>query len=148
LAPGHLEEFLQLVRLGSGTELRPEVLDSFVSILPTEVEATAFKERLADQGLDSFGDLDKLKPPYVLKKLEGPANFVIRLLKEETLIEKARIMHKIDQMTQLLEQCFNTSDAWAHLAVFLMKNQMAERSDASVKHWLQEVLCLALQISR
>ena len=77
---------------GCGQELDRVDIDQFVSILPSELEIQQFKDRLEENSLSSFEDLDHLKSPRVLKKLEKAEWFVIKVLKTEKVIENAKTL--------------------------------------------------------
>lgn len=108
--------------MGAGTEIPTDELESFYSIIPNENEVIAFKERLTDHAIESFETLRSLQPPYCLKKLDGPEKFVIKILQDESVIEKAHIMQTIDKMSNLLGQTVSVIDSWSHLEIFLVKN--------------------------
>lgn len=58
----------------------------FVSLLPSTEEIIRFKDRLAEYSLDSFEQLSNIKKPFTLKKLSRPEEFIIKILKNETVI--------------------------------------------------------------
>jgi hypothetical protein len=58
--------------------------------MPNELEVQEFKDRLEEQGLSSFEELDSLKAPRTLKMLDKADWFVIKVLKNEKVMENAR----------------------------------------------------------
>ena len=139
--------FLEKLNLGHGTEVEYADLESFIKILPTDAEITQFKERLSDLGLDSFSDVGNLKPPYYLNKIEGPEKFVIDILKDETIIEKAKIIQAIDINSQLLFTYQESIEDWKRLETYLIQNEVVAEEDLELKHWLKELFITALEIS-
>lgn len=72
--------------------IKPEDIDTFASVIPTEMEILQFKERLSDYSVDSFLSLELLQKPYQIARLEQPEKFMVNILKDESLIIKAMMM--------------------------------------------------------
>ena len=105
----NLQKFIDKIIQGLGYELEEEDLCQFVLILPTELEVSKFMERLKECGISSMEEYHcivqtLLKPPlpkdftYSLGKLEKAEEFILFIIKNEQVIEKAKILNKLKQL--------------------------------------------------
>jgi hypothetical protein len=63
LQEGMIHSFMANINNGNGSDLEKTDLDQFISILPSETEIQLFRDKLEEQNLSSFDELDHLKPP-------------------------------------------------------------------------------------
>lgn len=76
----NFDTFLERVNNGDGQSISESTIETFVNLLPQPIEISKFKDRLAEYNLESFSDLQTIKPPFVLKQLGKPEEFVIKIL--------------------------------------------------------------------
>jgi hypothetical protein len=50
---------------------------------------------LLEFNLESFDELKNIKPPYSLKKLEKSEELMIKIINNEDIVTKARILHNL-----------------------------------------------------
>ena len=81
-----------MLEIENGREVPREELDQFVMLLPSQQEEKKFKERLAEHNVDSFKELLNPQKTFVLKKLEKAEEFVIKVLSNEGIMDKAKII--------------------------------------------------------
>jgi hypothetical protein len=84
-----LDSFLEKIKDGLGGEIIDTELEQFVKILPTSDEMDMFQDRLEEHDLKTFDQLDQLQMPKTLKKLDRAEAFVIKIMKNQEVIEKA-----------------------------------------------------------
>lgn len=82
-----------------------------------------------------------LKKPYVLKKLDKCEEFVIRILKDEQIIQKAKVLQSILQTEEELNIIFEMCAYWSQL-----KHVFIDQTEKNVQY-LRNILDIALQIS-
>ena len=90
-----IDTFMANINNGNGSEFEKTDIDQFISILPSEIEIQLFKDKLEEQNLSSFDELDHLKPPRCLRKMEKGDWFIIQVLKNEKVIQNAITIQKI-----------------------------------------------------
>ena len=80
-------------------------------LLPSECEAKMFKEKLIEFNMESFDELKNIKSPYTLKKIEKAEELIIKILSNENVGVKAKIlqsfMNQNDEQIQLDNACGN-----------------------------------------
>lgn len=89
------DHFIACIDQGDGLTISEKDLAQFVSLLPSSLEVTKFKNRLAEFNLDSFAELQSIKKPLTLKKLGKPEAFVIKVLENEGVIMKAQTLEQL-----------------------------------------------------
>jgi hypothetical protein len=110
-----IDEFIANINEGNGSEINKDHLDQFISIMPIENEIQEFKDRLEEQGLSSFEELECLKAPRTLKKLDKADWFVIKVLKNEKVMENARTIQNIFEVDQMIESSMAQHKSWMEL---------------------------------
>ena len=121
LQDGNFERFLESINNGDGQSIAEQDIETFVKLLPQQAEISKFKDRLQEYNLESFTDLQTIKAPFVLKQLGKPEEFVIKILENEEIIEKAKIMlvlikaeSDFDQLNQACVKWAQLRDGFAH----------------------------------
>lgn len=79
-----------------------------------------FRERLEDYGLESFQEVKINKRQQGSQKT--PEDFVLKILKEEQVIEKARIIKMIFLIENDITIFDNVCDQWSALHTFIKEN--------------------------
>ena len=124
---------------GNGSEFEKTDIDQFISILPSETEIQLFKDKLEEQNLSSFEELDNLKPPKQLRKMEKGDWFIIQVLKNEKVIENAKTIQNIMEFEKQFNDINSQHSSWVELAQQIIRGDQART--------LEMILGLALQIS-
>ena len=124
---------------GNGSEFEKTDIDQFISILPSETEIQLFKDKLEEQNLGSFEELDNLKPPKQLRKMEKGDWFIIQVLKNEKVIENAKTIQNIMEFEKQFNDINSQHSSWVELAQQIIRGDQAKT--------LEMILGLALQIS-
>ena len=124
---------------GNGSEFEKTDIDQFISILPSETEIQLFKDKLEEQNLNSFEELDNLKPPKQLRKMEKGDWFIIQVLKNEKVIENAKTIQNIMEFEKQFNDINSQHSSWIELAQQIIRGDQART--------LEMILGLALQIS-
>ena len=118
-------------------------------LLPAEDEIRKFRDRLEDYGLESFRDLERdavLGKGGTNKKFEKPEEFVIKILKSEQVISKARILKNLMNIEVELGACMSVCEHWEALGSFVEGDGDPDRAPSGIS-LLQQILNLALKIS-
>jgi hypothetical protein len=117
----NFERFLESINNGDGQSISEQDIETFVKLLPQQAEISKFKDRLQEYNLESFTDLQTIKAPFVMKQLGKPEEFVIKILENEEIIEKAKIMlvlikaeSDFDQLNQACVKWAQLRDGFAH----------------------------------
>ena len=95
LQASNIDRFFSFISHGNGEELEKKDLDNFILLLPSENEIKLFKDKLLEFNLESFDELKNIKPPYSLKKLEKSEELMIKIISNEDIVTKARILHNL-----------------------------------------------------
>ena len=95
-------------------------LAQFVKLLPTPVEITKFKDRLSEYNMESFSELKNIKKPFTLKQLGRPEEFIIRILQNESVIEKAQIILTLIQNEEEFNNVSEACEKWMKLKLLLV----------------------------
>jgi len=73
-------------------------------------------------------------------KIEKPEAFIIRILKEESLIEKAKIMQSIFLMQDETDKLRSNLDLWRKVKDLFLHQKPASLSNLSNRHWFNEII--------
>lgn len=111
----YFDEFLQKVKDGSGNKIDHSELELFVSIMPSIEETMMFKDRLEENDLKSFDDLENLKHPKTLKKLDRAEQLIIKILKNSEVMEKSRLLQKLINIDSILDMTDDEYQSWIEL---------------------------------
>lgn len=144
----NLKDVLQLLQRGAATEIPSHQLELIVKMLPTEDEIGDFKTKLAEHGFESFNDICHPSSHAFNLHLDGPEHFIVKILQQENVIEKTRILHFIDKQRALVIQRIDAIKNWEYLCIVLVHNDQAVRESPETKIWLQELMIIGLDIAR
>lgn len=96
--------FIEKIKNGHGNVIEEDHLERFVSMLPTKQEIEYFEDKLAEHDLKSFAELNNLKAPKTLRKLEKAEMFIILIIENIEVIEKAQVMRKLLKIDRIIDQ--------------------------------------------
>lgn len=155
----NLQKFIDKIVQGLGYDLEEVDLHQFVLILPTDLEIQKFMDRLKECGISSLDEYHSivqtlLKPPlpkdftYQMRKVEKAEEFVLFIIKNEQVVEKAKILMKLKQLERSFANQQSQVYEWEKVEGMLTGARDATSDyrglDQSI---LAQVLNLALQIS-
>lgn len=110
-----LDSFLEKIKDGLGGEIIDTELEQFVKILPTSDEMDMFQDRLEEHDLKTFDQLDQLQMPKTLKKLDRAEAFVIKIMKNQDVIEKAQLLLELLKMESSMDVIDTEFQIWENL---------------------------------
>ena len=87
--------------------------------MPTKGEIDQFLDRLTEHGLKSFDDLSSLQKPKVLQKLENSEKFIIEIIKNIEVIEKAKLLMTLIKIDDILDEADKEMDSWFQIHEYL-----------------------------
>ena len=96
--------FIEKIKNGHGNVIEEDHLERFVNMLPTKQEIEYFEDKLAEHDLKSFAELNNLKAPKTLHKLEKAEMFIILIIENIEVIEKAQVMRKLLKIDRIIDQ--------------------------------------------
>jgi citrate lyase synthetase len=113
--------------------------------MPTLEESIMFKDRLEEHELKNFEDLDNLKHPKTLKKMDKAEQFIVKILKNQEVIEKSKLLQRMINIDSILDITDTEFIHWNEVHEILSANDSQKKGELIL---FQKILSVALYVSQ